>query len=125
MILPLVQDLLNESAKSLRTRFPNKYEYIKTIAKEVYPHIEIEEHDFNQDVNAQRMIVGQKGVYWLIMINGKLSSRKKYTTLVHELIHCYTDEIRMLSKDEEEKLIINIENNLFTNFNNKNKNDNI
>jgi len=125
MILPLVQDMLRVSAVSLRTRFPNKYEYIKTIAKEMYPHIEIEESQFKENINAQRVYIAEKEIFWLIVINEKLPSRKKYTTLIHELMHCYTDEIRMLSKQEEEQLITDIEKSIFTSFKKNNKNDNI
>lgn len=125
MILPLVQDMVNMSAESLRTRFPHKYEYIKTIAKEIYPHIEIEEKAFKQNINAQRLIIGQNNIYWLIMINDKLTEKQKYITLIHELMHCYIDEVKALTKDEEEVIIKTVENNLFLNFNKKSKNDNI
>lgn len=91
----------------------------------MYPHIEIEESQFKENINAQRVYIAEKGIFWLIVINEKLPSRKKYTTLIHELMHCYTDEIRMLSKQEEEQLITDIEKSIFTSFKKNNKNDNI
>ena len=116
MILPLVQDMLNMSAQSLRTRFPQKYQYIKVIAEEKWPHIKIEEKVFKEDIKGMRNQIRDPQVYWLIVINEKLSDEDKSLTLIHELIHCTIDEAKLLEKVEEEKLILQIEKELKDSF---------
>lgn len=116
MILPLVQDMLNMSAQSLRTRFPQKYQYIKVIAKERWPHIKIEEKKFKKGIKGVRNYIGEANVYWLIMINKNLSDEEKYITLIHEILHCTIDEAKLLIKDDEEKLIMTIEEDLRDSF---------
>lgn len=116
MILPLVQDMLNMSAQSLRTRFPQKYQYIKVIAEERWPHIKIEEKVFKEDINGMRNQIRDSTIYWLIIINKDLSDEDKYLTLIHELMHCTIDEIKLLEKTEEEKIVLAIEKELKDSF---------
>jgi len=115
MILPLVQDMINMSAKSLWTRFPRNYEYIKAIAEERWIHIKIEEKKMEKKQNAIRMFVGEQNVYWLIMVNTELSDKEKYFALIHELTHCYIDEVKLLEKKDEEKVVQSMERTLRTN----------
>ncbi|MBN1618258.1 hypothetical protein JW887_02850 [Candidatus Dojkabacteria bacterium] len=104
------------SAQSLRTRFPQKYQYIKVIAKERWPHIKIEEKTFKEDIKGMRNQISDSQVYWLIVINKDLSDEDKYLTLIHELIHCTIDEAKLLEKVDEEKLILQIERELKDSF---------
>lgn len=116
MILPLVQDMLTMSAQSLWTRFPRKYRYIKIIAKEKWPHIKIEEKKFKQNIKAQRNIIGNSSIFWIIFINSKLAEKEKYYTLIHEILHCFIDEVKMLSDKEETEKIVQIVENEVKNF---------
>ncbi|HQG57713.1 MAG TPA: hypothetical protein PLX79_01925 [Candidatus Dojkabacteria bacterium] len=109
MVLPLVQDMLHMSAESLRTRYPQDYKYIKAIAQEKWPHIQIEEKSFKEDVKGFRNLIGDTSAYWLIVINTDLSDKEKYLALIHELLHCTLDEVKLLSREEEEKLVTTIE----------------
>lgn len=106
MILPLVQDMITMSAQSLWTRFPRKYKYIKVIAQEKWPHIKIEEKRFSQKVKAQRQIIGSYSIYWIIFVNSTLTEKEKYYTLIHELLHCFIDEVRMIKRKEETERVI-------------------
>lgn len=106
MILPLVQDMLTMSAQCLWTRLPQKFQAIKVVAKEKWPHIQIEEKEFKQNVKAQRQIVGGSSLYWLIIVNSKLEENEKRIALIHEVLHCFIDEIHMLkNKQEVERLV--------------------
>lgn len=116
MILPLVQDMLNMSAQSLRTRFPQDYRYIKVIAQEKWPHIKIEEKSFKENIKGIRNLIGDSNVYWLIVINTELPDEEKYLTLIHELLHCTIDEIKLLGKEDEERLVTAIEKEISDSF---------
>ena len=109
MILPLVQDMLNMSAQSLRTRFPQKFGYIKVIAEEKWEHIKIEETKLSKKIKGFRQLIGTSETYWLITINSSLSEQEKYLTLIHELMHCAIDEAKLLTIDESETVVKNIE----------------
>ncbi len=101
------------SAQSLGEKYPKNYKTLKVIAQERWKHIEIEERNFKRDINGMRMMIGDSKTYWLISINDDLSCEEKYKTLVHELMHCTIDEIKMLETGtEDEKLITYIESNL-------------
>lgn len=112
MILPLVQDMINMSAQSLWTRFPQNYEYIKIIAQEKWIHIKIEEKKLKSSQNAMRMYVGTTSVCWLVVINTEINDSEKYFALIHELTHCYIDEIKLLEKKDEEKVVQSMEKTL-------------
>ena len=112
MILPLVQDLLVMSGQALRTRYPQDYRYIKTIALEKWKHIQIQEKQLSENINAQRHFVGTKKVFWLIIVNSRKIDAEKYKALIHELMHCFIDEIKLIDKSEEEELLERIEKNI-------------
>lgn len=59
-----------------------------------------------------RTIIGNSKTYWLITINESLSDKDKYITLIHELLHCTIDEIKLLERNDEENVIKHIEDNL-------------
>jgi Zn-dependent peptidase ImmA (M78 family) len=116
MILPLVRDMFTMSAKWLGTRFPRKYQTLKIIAHERWPHIMIEEKQFKQKINAHRQVVGNSSLYWIIFINSELPEKKKYYTLVHEIMHCYIDEVRLLNNTNEKEKIIRLVDNAIKKF---------
>lgn len=106
MLLPLVQDMLNVSAQSLWMRYPKDYEYIRVIAEGRWKHIKIEERKLKNSQNAMRMYVGTPEVFWLIVINSSISKEEKYFALIHELGHCFLDEVRLLNKSKDDERVI-------------------
>ena len=106
MILPLVQDMMNVSAQSLWTRYPKDYEYIKAIAKEKWKHIKIEEQELESSLNAMRTYIGTPEVFWLLIINKAIPKQEKYFALIHELGHCFIDEVRFLDKSKDDERVI-------------------
>lgn len=55
-------------------------------------------------------------MYWLIVINTELPDEEKYLTLIHELLHCTIDEIKLLGKEDEERLVTSIEKEISDSF---------
>lgn len=86
------------------------------ISKKKWPHIKIVEKKLLKSVNAHRQFKGTPEVFWEIVINSSIPKKEKYITLIHEITHCYIDEVKFLDKDDEHKLIYEIEQDCRNNF---------